>query len=1008
MIDRIRWMALATMQLQIRLHIRLVVALVFLGAMPTAVFETVGSAFGIAAAADESTAAADVDNARLDFFETRIRPVLIEHCYGCHSADAKSVKGGLLLDSREATLAGGDSGAAIVPGDPEQSLLLQAIQHTSFEMPPDRKLPDNVARDFEKWIREGAVDPRRGTVVRKASGIDIEKGRQFWSFQPVNRPVVPQLNGDSAEWGRNDIDAFVAAVHDQHRVHPVPDATPEQLIRRLYFVLIGLPPTPDQVETFAAAWQRNQDAAVSQAVDELLESRHFGERWGRHWLDVARFAESSGGGRSLMYPHAWRFRDYVIRSFNNDKPFDQFVREQIAGDLLPAETDAQRDDQVIGSGYLIMGAINFEQQDKEALRMDVIDEQIDSVGRTFLGMTLGCARCHDHKFDPVPATDYYALAGIFRSTHTLTPGNVSGYVTTALRSGYDPRPMEEWEEKDRQLKTRIEKQEAELGAKPNSQGEVISAASLSGVVVDDDLAEFKGEWTSSTSLRPFVGAGYRHSGHAKTGVEVRYSVRLPMDGKFFVRLSHDFSDSRSAAVPVTVYHADGSSTIMVNQTERPNVDGVFTALGEFHFSANNPAVVIIDAKNAAPGYVIADAVQFVPADQPENSRKKVAEPSEASTNDNQDRREDLGKLRKQLTAHQKVRPAVPVTMCVEDEAQPGDWHVHLRGDAHRLGDLVPRGFLTVATPVEMCKQQSAAMVAAVADIPAGSSGRLQLANWLASTSNPLTSRVFVNRVWMHLLGEGLVRNPDNFGATGFPPTHPQLLDYLAATFVEDDLQSVKKLIRRICNSRTFRMSSTATTEQLQVDPDNNLLTRANRRRLDAETLRDSVLQISGQLDLSVNEGSTIGRLSTYDNGYIHENYPLNARSVFVPFFRNAMLDLFFVFDVANPNMVTGRRTTGTLPAQSLFLMNSPFVADQAQFAADRFLSTASKVQGKPDELTRDQLIDDVWRLTLSRRASAAERQQIRLHLQQFEPTSREAWAEIFHAIFGSVDFRYVD
>ncbi|MEZ6042775.1 MAG: DUF1549 domain-containing protein [Planctomycetaceae bacterium] len=956
------------------------------------------------------------DRQKLEFFESRIRPVLIQHCYKCHSNETAKSEGGLRVDSRDALLAGGDSGAAVVVGEAAGSLIIEALKHLSLQMPPDERLNDAIIRDFEQWINDGLVDPRHGKVEAKTSSVDLDKGRKFWSFRPVQRPPVPDLNSDSRAWSRTDIDAFVAAGHEKNGVKPGQDATPEELIRRLAFVLAGLPPTPDQIDTFVAAWNIDPEQAMEQTIDHMLASPRFGERWGRHWLDVARFAESSGGGRSLMYPHAWRYRDYVIRSFNDDKPFDQFVREQIAGDLLPASTDKQRDDQVTGSGYLIMGAINFEQQDKESLRMDVIDEQVHAVGRTFMGMTLGCARCHDHKFDPIPASDYYALAGIFRSTHTLTPGNVSGYVTTELRTGFDPAQLELWQQKEKKLKDGI----AALDQQTNTRAKLrngIALDSLQGVVVDDSAAEFQGEWQQSAIQPPFVGAGYHHSGHDRTGIQVRYSAMLPTEGRWAVRMAHNFSPSRSASVPVTVHHADGSTEVRINQQLAPNADGVFTKLGEYEFTANSPAVVVVDVSGASDGYVIADAVQFLPVDTVANVKSPGddelrSKKSLISAEEQADRETRLKSLRAELAAHMKLKPELPLAMCVEDESQPADWHLHLRGDPHRLGPVIPRGFLTVATPVNHCRQvetdkgAEGATLAAVAEIPSDQSGRLQLAEWLSSEDNPLTARVFVNRVWMHVMGEGLVRDPDNFGTTGQPPTHPELLDFLAHSFMHDDGWAPRKLIRRMCLSRTFRMSSVVEASR-SADPGNMLLTRGFQRRIDAEMLRDSVLMISGQLDLTVTSGRTIGRLSTYDNGYVHDDHPVNARSVFVPFFRNAMLDLFFVFDIANPNTVTGRRTSGTLPAQSLYLMNSPFISQQSRLSAERFLQTVS-VDDLREDQSLERLLDDAFRLTVARNATQEERSVLMEHLKHCGPDSVEAWSEVFHAIFGSTDFRFID
>lgn len=793
---------------------------------------------------------------QIEFFEKRIRPVLAEHCDSCHSSGAKQVRGGLLLDSREAARKGGDTGPAVVPGKPELSLLLQAIRHDGLEMPPSQKLPQNIVADFTEWIVSGAADPRTGTPLQTEKSVDIEEGRKFWCFQPIVRHPVPAVH---SEWPLNDIDCWIAAGHERNSVMPAADLPPERLLRRLHYVLSGLIPRPDESRAFVRAWAENPEAAVAGEVDRLLQSPRFGERWGRHWLDVTRYAESSGGGRSLMFPDAWRFRDYVIRSVNEDKPFDQLLREHIAGDLLSFTSDAQRDDQRTGAGYLILGAINYEEQDKEALRMDVVDEQIDTLGRTFLGMTLGCARCHDHKFDPVPTDDYYALAGVFRSTRSLTPGNVSGYVRAPL------------------------------------------------AVAETDQAAFKA-WTEQEKI---------------------------LSG----------------------------------------------------------AVAALRAGTAA--------AQKEEKGQPEAAKQL---------------REAEASLKKHLAA----KPEPPHVMCVEDEKEPSDWHIHIRGGIRNRGPVVARGFLRVATAVGTAPPK----------IPPGTSGRLQLAEWMTASDQPLVSRVFVNRVWMHLIGEGLVRTPDNFGSTGERPTHPELLDYLAFSFMSDDHWSLKQLVRRICLSRTFRLNSEADEAAYNGDPENRQLTRGFRRRQDAESLRDNLLMISGELDLNFAGGRTIGKMMEYDVVYDHNQYPLKYRSVYIPFFRNAMLDLFYVFDVANPNMVTGRRTEGTLPSQSLFMMNSPFVVSQAALAAQRFLAddpdtdpsdaassdrtvsadTVSETHSVTNAKYADteRRISKAWQIVLGREPTAEERQLVIDRLSATDVVESEMWGEIFHSLFSSVDFRFVD
>ena len=950
------------------------------------------------------------DAKKIEFFESRIRPVLVEHCYSCHSADAKDVKGGLLLDSRQGVMLGGDSGPALVPGDSKASLILDALRHESLEMPPDRKLPENVIEDFSTWIQDGAVDPRSGDVVRKKNAIDLEKGREFWSFRAVQRPPLPVTD---VSWATTDIDRLIAAQHlaaeeTGEGVNRASQATPDTLIRRLTYVLTGLPPTLAEQQTFATAWADNPDAAMETTVDRLLQSPQYGERWGRHWLDVARFSESTGGGRSLMLPDAWRFRDYVIQSFNADKPFDQLVREHISGDLLPSDTDAQHDEQLVGVGYLMLGAINYEEQDKEQLRMDVVDEQIDSMGRTFLGMTLGCCRCHDHKFDPIPTTDYYALAGIFRSTTSLLPNNVSDFVTAPLKVGYDKAAADQWIAQDKAFEEQIAAVKKSLPkGKKNSAtaSKSPSRESLAGIVVDDTDATFEGAWVASTSQPPFIGDGYMHSNMPRTGLAVHYEAKLPNDGEFLVRMVINSGDSRSDNIPVLIEHADGESIVMVSQKVAPPGDGVFAELGRFRFDAATSAKITIKASEASPGHVIADAIQFIESGtspQLAATKKSVDVPAAASQADNVKEASNVAELEQQLkqleaerAEHKKNKPEVPIAMCVRDDQKPADWHVHVRGEIRNLGAVVPRGFMTVATP----RNLSATVSAAQAET---NSGRRELAEWIASPGNPLTARVYVNRVWMHVMGEGIVRTPDNFGETGDRPTHPELLDYLAATFIAEDHWSTKKLVRRLCLTSQFRLSSEVSLAASHVDPENRLLARASRRRLDAESIRDSLLQISGALDLSIHSGRTIAKISTYDNAYRHDEHPLMCRSVYVPSLRNTMLDLFEVFDVANPNVVAGKRTNSLRPAQSLYMLNSPFVMEQSQRAAVQFINSTAY---HGDDAGRS--VRNAWRICLGREPSPDEATAA-VNLLQERTDSQPAWAALFHSLFASVDFRYVD
>ncbi len=358
------------------------------------------------------TLADEPDRREIEFFENKIRPVLVKSCYKCHSANAKRLRGGLLLDSRKGLLEGGDTGPAIKPGDPKKSLLISALRHNKFEMPPNGKLPKSVISDFVAWIKMGAPDPRDLTKTKVAEKvIDLEKARKFWAFQKPEKHEVPMVKDKN--WVKDPLDQFVLAKLEEKNLPPVSDAPPRTLLRRLYIDLIGLPPTPEEVKKFVKDYASSKQTAIEEVVDRLLSSQHFGERWGRHWLDVARYAESNGGAETSRRPFAWRYRDYVIKAFNEDKPYNEFVREQVAGDLLPAKNAEQRKNQIVATGFLANGV------HVRGKRMDDINEQMDTLGRAFLGMSIGCARCHDHKFDPISTKDYYALAGIFLNAQPM-------------------------------------------------------------------------------------------------------------------------------------------------------------------------------------------------------------------------------------------------------------------------------------------------------------------------------------------------------------------------------------------------------------------------------------------------------------------------------------------------------------------------------------------------------------------------------------------------------------
>ncbi len=907
----------------------------------------------------------------IQFFEKEIRPLLHQHCYECHSTEMGKAKGGLVLDSRVGWEKGGDSGAAIVPGDPEASLLIRAVSYSDgdLKMPPKYRLPDVERVALAKWVKSGAPDPRSGEIIKKTEEIDLAKGRQFWSFRPTSDPSVPEIDtvhmqGESL----GVIDRFVLSRLAKAGMGQVGLAKPETLLRRLYFDLVGLPPTPQQIDGFLADISTE---AYTQLVDSLLSSPQFGEKWGRHWLDVARFAESSGGGRSLMFRNAWRYRDYVIDAFNRDKPFNQFILEQIAGDLLPEGTPIQQDERLVATGFLALGPHNYELQDKELLRMEVVDEQIETVGRSFLAMTIGCARCHDHKFDPIPTKDYYAMAGIFRSTQSLVPGNVSGWVKRSLT------PSPELKRKIELHKKKSKEANAALKAARKGLQLVESALGKGGVYVDNPQAEKIGEWMKSTSNKSFFGINYIHDkGEGKGQKKVIFTADLKEAGEYEVRIGYTHGNNRSEKVPVTIAHAEGKKTLFLNQREVPPINNNFKVIGRYKFETGKATVTV--SNEGTKDVVIADAVVFVSVlnlkDDPELEVRFAK------------MRGDVDRLSNRVELLKKTKPGdVPKAMSVQDQKVTGDWHVHIRGGIRNKGPVVPRGFLQVAS-----RRQADAQ----ANIKAGS-GRLELAEWIASEENPLTRRVMVNRIWHHLMGQGIVRTTDNFGVMGEEPSHPELLDWLAGQFARDNW-SVKKMIRHIVLSRTYRLTSVGERDGYQEDLENRLLWRANRKRLTAEAIRDSILAISGQLN-DQQGGYTIQKFSQYDWGY---EFNTVRRSIYVPLFRNTLMDVFEAFDVANPNVVTGRRNETTLPTQALYLLNSPFVNEGARLAGSRI-----KRIGNTD-VERLRL---AYRLMLGREPSVAEVEVAMTFVSNSADRSeKKIWGALAHSLISSIQFRYLD
>lgn len=697
----------------------------------------------------------------VEFFEAKIRPVLAQHCFECHSAKSTKVKGELLLDTKAGVLAGGVDGPIIVPGKPNQSRILSYLRHEgNNKMPPKTKLPDSVIQDFVEWIAMGAPDPREGGGPNKGyKTMTLEEAKSFWAFQPPKKtkPAV-----ENTDWARSPIDRFLLSKMEAKGVKPVADADRHTLLRRLQFDLVGLPPTLDEIEAFID--DKTPDA-VEKLVDRLLASKHFGERWGRHWLDIARYAETNGNADNVPMPEAYRYRDYVIDAFNRDTPYDRFILEQIAGDLLPSADAAEKDRNLTATGLLALTSKPRAQNNPD-YKWDLIADQIDVTSRAFLAMSVMCARCHDHKFDAISTKDYYGMAGIFDSSIML------------------------------------------------------------------------------------YGAG---------GKKVKASGY------------HTLSDGGGA-------------------------------------------------------------------------------------------------------------------MGVREAANKVDVAVLIRGDAKQPSTKVPRGFPTALVGDWAPK------------IDRAKSGRLEMAQWIAAKENPLTARVAVNRVWMHLFGQGLVRSPDNFGALGEKPTHPELLDHLAIRFMEHGW-STKKLIREIVLSRAYQLSGQHRKDNYAIDPDTMLLWRMPTRRLEAEAIRDSVLTASGKLNREPYKGSMLGPIPKKLGKKAGTSTDTsNHRSIYLAMVRGAPLpEILALFDVANPNLVVAQREVTTVPAQALFFVNSGFANDHAKAFAQRLQAYSS--------LDDAGKVNQAYLIALGRPATETDKARSLKYLQEIGGT--QAWINFCQALMASAEFRYV-
>jgi hypothetical protein len=883
----------------------------------------------------------------LEFFEKNVRPILAEHCYECHSIEKGSSKGGLILDSRDGMLKGGDQGPAVVPGNVAKSLLLLAVHYGDPEiaMPPKKKggkIADAKIAALEKWVKMGAPAPVGNG--NKLTGL-TEKAKQHWAYQPLKAVTPPEVKNKA--WVKGPIDAFILAKLEAAGLVPNPAADPEALLRRMFYDLIGLPPTAEQVLAFtrahdaaaaadAAAARRgtpanNVDAVVAKQVDFLLASPHYGERWGRHWLDTARYSDTRGlpvdQGKSLFedyrYAYAWTYRDYVIDALNTDKPYDRFVIEQLAADKLP---DIKPDDARLAAlGFITIGK-RFDNID------DTIDERIDTTTKAFLGLTVACSRCHDHKFDPIPAADYYSLHGIFASTiePLQRPGITAGPQGAALKADFQKRLDQLQAESAagyykyfKDMRARYDREMA---------GRLVAATLKRGSIEWGDVNE---KYKLETPLPDFE--------------PMRIQVDSPITGPF----------ARVAAIPAAVFEERAAAVLAaaLNDPKNPvnpliasalrglkpkTIDDVALAYQKAYNDSKASILAHIDrcatpgrSSKQTPAAIAQMAAYPWPLPDVEDileneecialfdTRKFCADWQNRPVFGGQNNRKPLAYFRwAQINELRLSHPGAPrEAMAIQDAANPRDSYVYLRGDKNKRGPTVPRRFLEALSQGER---------PAFTD----GSGRLELAKAIVAKTNPIAPRVAMNRLWLKHFGEGLVLTPDDLGNMSVPPSHPELLDWLADDFTKNGW-TLKRMHRQVMLSSAYRQDSNPNlnplvarkgpVDPLKIDAANRLLWRGNLRRLDFESIRDSMILLTGKMSPTV--GGQPANITDEPYSY--------RRSLYGYVDRLRLNDTLSQFDYADPDMANSKRGSTIVPQQALFFMNNPLSVEVARAVAAR-------------------------------------------------------------------------
>ena len=886
----------------------------------------------------------------LEFFETKIRPVLIEACYKCHSADSEKVKGGLYVDSKEGLIKGGSSGPAIAPGNAERSLFIKAIRYSdpNLTMPPKEKLSADKIADLEAWVKMGAPDPRtgkKGNVLKNDK--DKDKAKKHWAFQPIKKPEVPTPKSHLKTWIQNPIDTFVLAKMEEKGLLPSPPADRWTLIRRAYFDLIGLPPSPEAVEKFLTD---ESPEAWSNVIDELLASPQYGERWARYWLDVARYADTRGGnnnanrmmGNRMVY--SFTYRDYVVNAYNEDLPYDQFLIQQIAADKIPG-VDKKA---LAGMGLLTLN--------RAANPQDIIDDRIDVLCRGMMSLGVYCARCHDHKFDPIPTKDYYSLAGVFLSSEEKSdkpvienPDLNPDYAAYVKAVNLAEADLEAYKR----------------GALGKALGEARAKMAEYMIAVVDYQKEndFKSRadqdaFRRQYKLDPLVAIEWARylKGHDKESDAIfgPWAAYAKLNDKEFATKGKEFAvryaanDTAEKKVKLNALVARAFSTpassmrIVAERYGKLFGDADRTWNSTMELYRKRVAMAKEDKPEEPKG--IADPVL-------DEIRKAILagktpvnfDYATLARRNNNAIQNGEGAYYAKIEQINIEHPGSPKRAMALTDGTLRNARVMIKGSPQNLGDEVPRQFLEILSGPDRKPFKNG-------------SGRLELAQAIASKDNPLTARVLINRVWANHFGAPLVRTPTDFGVRADDPTHPEMLDWMASWFIENGW-SVKKLHKLIMMSNIYQQSSDDRAKAGIADPANMMVWKMNRRRLDFEAFRDSLLTVSGKLDLTMG-GQPVNLMNVTDE----KEY--TRRTIYGFINRGNLAAVFRTFDFANPDSTQGQRFNSTVPQQALFMMNSPFVTALARGMVAR---TDFKT-----EIDEDQRINKLYQLAFQRAPSPTE------------------------------------